>query len=452
MSAIEDIIVNIAAGQATVNRIGFGIPIIVGTTGQRSVLLSGSGSSQLVAKSNPRQNVVALKIIIGTGFTYAFAASIVTIELPAAGAKVRDLVADFLANAPTSVTDELSIESGTTGAGDVVLIPTELPLTFVDFRQITNISQLQYFFDTTDKEFIIFQNMLNSVPTPRVIYLLDTFGAADITTALGLNDTGVWYAILTNSLIEADQLEVSDYANNNQRLAILVDDDDARPETVQGARTAYIIHDAPDDHPEASWAAKALSQDPGSITWKYIIDLQGQTVNSTASLQDLLDIRNKRGQAYVSKSGVNYVDEGQTVDPSKDPLAVPAQRTYIDQIRSRDWIEFNLEADLLELFANEPKIPYTNAGIAQIVGVITSRLSLAGTAGIIAPVENSDQAALSTDGVFRFNVKAPTREGLEVSDPGEITARNLPDVTFSYIEAGAIHTVTVTGRVISSET
>lgn len=451
MPAIEDIIVNIVSGVVTVNRVGFGIPVIVGLTGQRSVLFHGSGSTGLVAKSTPRQNAVNLEIVIGTGFAYAFAGSTVTIDLPAAGSTVRDLIADFNANAPSIVTDELTLAlpTGQTGAGSVaVLSPTAL--TFTEFRQILDITELDFFYDDTDIEFIMFQNMLNSVPTVRHIFLIDEFngGSPDITQALLDNDTGQWYAILTTSTDESDQLEISDYANNNQRLAILVSDSSARLDVVQGKKTAYMIHDAPDDHPEASWAAKKLPKDPGSTTWKYERDLFGQTVNSTASLTDLTTVRSKKGQSYVSKSGVNYVDEGQTVDPAK----TPPQRTYIDQIRSRDWIQFNMEGDILVLFVQVPKIPYTDQGIAQVVSVITNRLSLAGQAGIIAPVENSDQAALSSDGDFRFNVQFPTRASLEVSDPSEIDNRNLPDVTFSYVEAGAIHTITVNGRVILSET
>lgn len=445
MAFIEDIIVSIVKGSVTVNQVGFGVPALAGLTGQRSILITGSGSSQLVAKSTPRQNVVSLAIVIGTGFAYAFAAGTVTIDLPTAGAKVRDLVADFNANAPSIVTDELTIEIpfGQTGAGAVVPI-SATPLTFTDFREISNIEQLRNFYDTTDPEHIMFTNILASVPTPRTTFLIDTFGAASITAALAANNTGVWYAILTTSTDEVDQLEVSDFANNNKRLALLVSDDKDRPNTVQGKRTAYLIHDAPDDHPEASWAAKALAADPGSITWKFIPNLQGQTANATATLQDLLDVRANKAQSYILNSGVRYVDEGQTVNP--------IEKTFIDQIRSRDWIEVNLAADLLVLSVEVPKIPYTNAGIAQVVQVITNRLVLAGLAGIIAPVENSNQAALSTDGKFRFNVQAPTRESVEAgSNPEDIDNRILNDVTFAYIEAGAIHEINITGRVILSE-
>ena len=115
-----------------------------------------------------------------------------------------------------------------------------------------------------------------------------------------------------------------------------------------------------------------------------------------------------------------------------------------------------MEADLNQLFfdaaAAGSKIPFTNAGISQVVSKIQIRLSLAGPAGIIAPVENSNQAEVSQDGQFRFSISAPTREEVLAANPSNITNRILPDVTFQYVEAGAIHEVKpITGRVILTE-
>lgn len=446
MSAIKDIVVQVIPGAPSVARQGFGIPAIVGLTGQRSVLITGTGSSGLIAKSTPRNHTVSLEIVVGAIYAYAFAAGTVTIDIPA-GSNVRDLVADFNANAPSIVTDELTLEALTTGSGALGIIsPTAL--TFEQFREIFAITQADNFFDITDPEYIMLANMLASKPAPLKVVLIDLFGTSDIATDIAAFDDGSWYAALTNSIVEAEQQSLSDYVDDKLRIALIVNSDEGVLDNIQSRRTAIVIHDAPNDHPEASWAAKALPENPGSITWKFLNSLQGQTANATATLSALQNVRDKKGQSYVEANGVSYMDEGKTTDP--------ATTTFLDLVRSQDWVQSNLTADLNQLFfdaaAAGSKIPYTDAGIAQIESVIRNRLSLAGVAGIIAPVETSAQAELSSDGNFRFSISVPTRAEVLANDPSDITNRILPDITFQYVEAGAIHEVKpVIGRVILSE-
>ena len=450
MAAIKDIIVQVIPGAPTVARVGFGVPMLVGFTGSRAVLISGSGTSGIVAKSVTRQADIELEITNGAIFAYVFtpgAPGNVAIEVPV-GTLVRELIADFNANAPTSVTDEISLEALTTGSGVLGLIsPAEL-LTFTSFLEIQDISQIQFFYDTTDEEYEILSNMFGSKPSPIKIFLLDVFGSVDVPGDIETVNDGSWYAIITTSITESEQQEISDYVDDKIRLFLMTNLDEAVLDNIQSRRTAVIIHNAPGDHPEASWAAKNLPSDPGSITWKWTSALQGQAPNIVATLTALINVRNKKAQSYVTKNSVNYVDEGQTTDPNA--------QTFIDQVRSQDWIQLNLEADLLQLFINASaagsKIPYTDSGISQVIEVISKRLALAGAAGIIAPVETQLQAELSYDGLFRYQIKIPTRAEIEANTPANITNRILDSVDFSYVEAGAIHGVKpITGRVILTE-
>lgn len=445
MSFLDDIVVQIIPGAPSVSRVGFGIPALVGTTGQRSILIHGSGVSGLVVKSVVRNATVSLVIQTGA-FAYAFAAGVVTIDIPAA-TLVRELVADFNINAPTDVTDVISIEALKTGSGILGLL-AETPLEFETFRELVQIEQLNFFFDKTDPEFKILTNMFGSRPAPLKIFLFDVFNSADIAADIATNDNGRWYALLTNATDETTQQIISDYADSVTRLFIYVSDDAGRLDIIQSSRTAALIHDAPDDHPEASWMAQSLPSEPGAITWKWQNVLKGQIANAVADVNALLNVRNKKGQSYVEGNGVSYVDEGITSDPD--------QNTYIDDRRSQDFIQINLNADLLQMFLNASKagtkISYTNAGIAQIGDVIERRLSLAGVAKIIALVETAEQAELSSDGAFRFNIKLPTVEDLIANNPNIKATRVLPDIKFSYIPAGAIHEVKpITGRVIITE-
>ena len=442
MAAIQPINIDVSAGPQSVSRVGFGIPLLVGFTGQRSVLIVGSGTSGLVAKSTPRNHTVSLVITIGGSISYAFASGVVTITATAT-TTVRDLVADFNANAPTLVTDELTIEALTTGSGLVQAI-TETPLIFSQFRQISEVSQLENFYDDTDVEIIMARNILGSVPSPRFFFLLDVFGTSDLAGDIATFDDGSWYCILTTDTGQANQLIISDYVGDKNRITVLTTSDAARLLTVRNQRTAYLVHDVPGDHPEASWAALRLPLLPGQATWAFAGPLIGQSPNTASTLTQLQTVRNNKGNSYVLNNNLNYVDEGLTTDPDRT--------TYIDQVRSRDWIELNLEADLLQLLVNVGntvgKVPYTDAGIGQVINVVANRLEQAGINGIIAPIETSSQAENSSSSNFRFSIDVPTRSEIETSNPNDIVNRELNRIDFTFVEAGAIHSISGTGSVV----
>ena len=208
MAFIEDIVVQVIPGAPSVARLGFGIPLLVGNTGQRSVYIHGSGVSGLVVKSTPRNHVVSVEIQVGAVYAYAFASGVVTIDIPA-GSLVRELVSDFNANASAPIKAEISVQALTTGSG-VLGILAETPLVFTAYRKIVSISQLNYYYDSTDTEYKMLSNMLASKPSPVEIYLLDIFGSADITADLTANDTGSWDEIPTNSTIAAIHKEFAD--------------------------------------------------------------------------------------------------------------------------------------------------------------------------------------------------------------------------------------------------
>ena len=217
-NAIEDIIVSIIDGTATVSRVGFGIPVLAGKTGQRSVLIKGSGVTELVAKSVTRQAAILLEITEDIAFGYVFNVDTVEITVPA-GTKVRDLIADFNANAPVAVTDEMTLETSGTGSGAVVLIPVPEELTFLDYYPITSTDGIKYFYDTTDTEYKMIKNIFGSTPTVAKMFVLDVFGST-LTTKLTANDNGDWWAVLTTSLIEADHQETEPDSSGGAKPAL----------------------------------------------------------------------------------------------------------------------------------------------------------------------------------------------------------------------------------------
>lgn len=446
MSAIKDVIINIIDGVINATGVNFGVPLLIGYTGSRSIVKWGSGSSGIIAKSVARNQTFQLNVSYAASYSYAIVGGVIEIETPNT-ARVRDLIADFIANAPPAVTNLISLEATGTGSGIVQTLSTTTSA-YLEYQRVESLTQIQYYYDSTDTEWKIIANILGSSPSPNVCYLLNTHNVtpANIANAILLRDNGDWFAVLTTSTDEADQQAIADYVNNTDRIALFVSSDANRLDNVKGDHIAYIIHDAQNDHPEASWAAKCLPSVP-TVGWKFQSRLQGQTPNLTASLSDLLTVRSKKGNSYVRANGVDYVDGSQ--------INTTSGNLYLDNVIGRLWIKLNLQIDiqnlLLRAAAEGAKIPYTDQGINQIVSVVANRLTAAGQLGLIAPVETQPQAKVSSDGQYRFKVTALSRAQVEVMYPTDITNRVYKGIKFAYVESGAIERAEVTGVILLSE-
>lgn len=455
MAAINDIIVSVINGSMTATGVNFGVPLLIGFTGSKTIVRWGSGNAGAVAVSVDPQVVFTLRVIVtGESFIYAIGSeNDVTITVPTT-ARVRDLLTDFAANASAPIQALIGLQATGTGSGlveqslDADDVLTTLTSAGISYLKVIDISQLQYYYASTSTEYKMVQNVLASSPSPNVIYVLDCYGktGSTLTDYIALYDVGQWYIAMTTATDQTTQQTLADHFDSIKRIILFVSNVIARPTVVGNGRVSGIIHDVIADHPEAAWAAKALPNVPGQ-GWKFLGDLQGQTPNTTSTLTDLITVRENKAQSYITKNGLNYVDGSQMWDQT--------QQIYIDQVIGRDWISLNLETDLLTLFvraaAQGSKIPYTDGGINQVLSTIANRLTTAGKLGIVAPVETQIQAAASYDGLFRFNVTSLTRTEIEQQSPTDITNRVLSGVKYSYIENTPIEKVEVTGIILLTE-
>ncbi len=111
---------------------------------------------------------------------------------------------------------------------------------------------------------------------------------------------------------------------------------------------------------------------------------------------------------------------------------------WIDTIRFRDWLHNDMQKKIYNLFVMNPKIPFTNAGIALIENQIIASLKEGQANGGIASTE------YDSDGneIAGFTVSVPN--AANVSD-SEKAARTLNNCKFTARLAGAIHAVKIVG-------
>jgi hypothetical protein len=168
---------------------------------------------------------------------------------------------------------------------------------------------------------------------------------------------------------------------------------------------------------DAAILGSRLTADPGSDTWAFKT-LPGIPADSLTDTE-IAALQGKRVSFYTTAADVNFTNGGQV-----------AGGEWIDVVRGLDWLRSELQIAQFALALNRAKIPFTDVGIAMVVGVIKSVFKRAEKVGLFAPN--------STD------VSAPAAADVSTADKA---ARHLPDVVGSGVLAGAIHSTTVSATV-----
>lgn len=190
----------------------------------------------------------------------------------------------------------------------------------------------------------------------------------------------------------------------------------------QRFRTAMIYGDI---NAGVAWAAKCLNYPAGSETWalKRLSSVDAAelpTVTRDSFIKDNISTVERYAR------GIVLTFEGKTLGGE-----------WIDVIRFRDWLENNIQINLINLLINSPKIPYTDHGL-QIIGTnIKASLEEGRAAGGIA----EDEENANGDILPGYLVEIP--RSLDIS-PNTKASREVT-IKFRARLAGAIHTVEILG-------
>lgn len=125
--------------------------------------------------------------------------------------------------------------------------------------------------------------------------------------------------------------------------------------------------------------------------------------------------------AYVDIGGLPMVVEG-TV----------GSRAFIDEIHASDWIVARMREALLSTLANNPRVPFTNPGVAILCNTVRGVMNRAVAAGIVA----ADFGADETEIVPEFTIAVDRVENVPESQRRN---RIAPDIKVDFRYAGAIH-------------
>lgn len=184
-------------------------------------------------------------------------------------------------------------------------------------------------------------------------------------------------------------------------------------------RTAVIYHLSANSaqEAEAAWMGEGFPYDPGTSTWAYK-DLAGVTPDTFTSSQ--------RGYALGKNCNIFHIVGGARVTEN----GKVASGEYIDVIIGVDWIQARLQEAVYGALVNNRKLPYDDGGITAVVGLVKGVL-----------LEAANRGILQRDSII---VTAPKYSEISSADK---LARKLPDVTFTALLVGAIHSTEIQGTV-----
>jgi len=258
----------------------------------------------------------------------------------------------------------------------------------------------------------------------------DSDWGAAITQVRNVNDT--WYGLVAEAdgSFGADMVAIAAHIQTLKKMFFVLTTETGTldptsttdlAKTLMGLydRTAIIYHLAAkaDEHPEAGWMGEGFPFEPGSSTWAYKT-LAGVTPDNLTSAQKTA-AQGKNCNTYTNVGGVNITEKG-----------ITTAGEFIDIMIGIDWLEARLMETVYGALVNERKIAYDDSGIQAVGGLVRSVLDEAGRKGIL----QSDTIVLTLP------------KYAEIPQADRI-ARHLPDITFTALLQGAIHTVAINGTV-----
>ena len=261
--------------------------------------------------------------------------------------------------------------------------------------------------------------------------------ATDLANALDTaNETAGWYIVCPAGIAESLFENIAEWTEAHIKqfaYTFLSQTDPVGAIYFRSQGWNGLIHDddLPADVPQANnylhlaAVAKGLSHPSGSETWafKRLAAVFPSEISSTL-INSLVE---GHSNYFTRIAGRNITMNGQVRGGE-----------WIDVIRGRDWLQNDMQLRIFNLLLMNPKIPYTNSGIALVQNAMIASLKSAQGRGIVAEDEFNEDGEL----IPGFTTSVPNSMSINASQKA---SRALTDCRFSARLAGAIHAVRVDG-------
>jgi hypothetical protein len=262
---------------------------------------------------------------------------------------------------------------------------------------------------------------------------VDSEAEEDIAACLAA-DSG-WYAFMSTFENQADGALLAEWAENakHPQIIALADSDLKTSSTADLATavkaaayeyTSVWYHQLPGEFFSAGFLGMWLPYDPGTETASFKT-IAGQTAdiltdNEITVMGGSDGASGKLCNFYDNLGGVNITESGLT-----------GSGMFLDEVRGLDWQQSDMQVGVFTVILNNPKVPFTDPGIAMIEKEVRASLSR----GVKKDFLSADPAP---------SVIVPRAADITTANKAK---RKLTGITFTAETAGAIHKIEITGAV-----
>lgn len=255
----------------------------------------------------------------------------------------------------------------------------------------------------------------------------------DIQQAQLQNDT--WYGTAICSNTDGDLEQVGAYTETQFKIfggvtntAAVATSSTTDVASIMGSksykRTFLVFTNEPTEGKEAAWLGGQLPSTPGSSNWAYK-KMAGCTPDqlSTSQQQALIGIP----ETGISGKNVNIYQIVGGAPITQMGWMIGGQ--FIDVTVGVDWLKSTIQTNIFQLLATQPKIPYTDIGVASIIQQVRAAI---------------DQGILNEliDGTSPITI---TAQAVATVAATQRQQRVSPTINFSCRLAGALNAVVVNG-------
>ena len=249
-----------------------------------------------------------------------------------------------------------------------------------------------YGFAAGDGIYDAVQAYFSQTPCPTQC-ALGRIGAETVTAALTacLQQDSDWYGLILCDKTAANQKLAMAWTESNERVFLCSAWDANMVDQADGSDVSSLAYYAKANaykrtsvmftrgslYPEAAWTGRCFPADPGTINWAHKT-LAGITVDTLTSTQRK-NAHDKYCSTYETIGGVNVMEEGWT-----------GSGDFLDIRQALDWLKAVLQEDIFSLLANTDKLPFTDAGIAQVEATVRAVLKRATDNGVLADYDEDE--------------------------------------------------------------
>lgn len=238
-----------------------------------------------------------------------------------------------------------------------------------------------------------------------------------------------WFVICPAGVDEEKYEDIAKWTEAHEKMACFTVTETASSLDVDTYMNSFEIFspakvDA-DQYINVAFAVACLQYEPGSEIWAFKTLNAVSIAELTATQMQALQEANI--SYYVEYGGKAITQGGKTVSGQ-----------WIDVIRVMWWQKSDMQERIYNLFVTQPKIPYTDNGIAQVQNQIICSLKRGQAMGGIAPTEYDEEG----NAIPGYTVTVPRARDLTQA---ERASRQLKGCKFTARLSGAIHNVEVRG-------